>query len=51
LVFRQCYSDAADATVMRPMPRNYRFSLLQWDMVYVYQFAGYAKAVLQGDCS
>jgi uncharacterized SAM-binding protein YcdF (DUF218 family) len=51
LVFRQCFSDSPDAAVMRPVPRDYPFSLLQWDALYVYQFAGYAKAILQGACS
>jgi uncharacterized SAM-binding protein YcdF (DUF218 family) len=51
LVFRQCFSDSPDVAVMRPVPREYPFSLLQWDAVYIYQFAGYAKAILQGDCS
>lgn len=50
LVFRQCFSDDPDAVIMRPVPRDYRFSLLQWNVVYGYQFAGYAKAALQGDC-
>jgi uncharacterized SAM-binding protein YcdF (DUF218 family) len=51
LIFRRCYSERRDAIVMRPVPREYRYSLLQWDGVYMYQFAGYAKAALQGDCS
>ena len=51
LIFRQCYSDRRDAFVMRPVPREYHYSLIQWDGVYIYQFAGYAKAVLQGDCA
>lgn len=51
LVFRQCYSDDPNSTVMSAVPRVYNFSLLQWDVVYAYQFAGFAKAVLQGDCA
>jgi uncharacterized SAM-binding protein YcdF (DUF218 family) len=51
LIFRRCYSERRDGIVMRPVPREYRYSLLQWDGVYIYQFAGYAKAALQGDCS
>jgi uncharacterized SAM-binding protein YcdF (DUF218 family) len=51
LVFRQCYSDRRDAFLMRPVPREYHYSLIQWDGVYIYQFAGYAKALLQGDCA
>lgn len=51
MVFRQCYSEQRDATVMAAVPRDYRFSPLQWDVVYAYQFAGFAKAILQGDCA
>jgi uncharacterized SAM-binding protein YcdF (DUF218 family) len=51
LVFRQCFSNQPDATVMRAVPRQYQFSLLHWESVYIYQFAGYAKALFQGDCS
>ncbi|HET6733667.1 YdcF family protein [Mycobacterium sp.] len=51
LVFRQCYSDDRHATVMRAMPREYQYSFLQWEFMYFYQFAGFAKAVLQGTCA
>ena len=50
LVFRQCYSEEAGTTVMRAMPREYEYSFLQWEFMYFYQFAGFAKAVLQGSC-
>ena len=48
LVFRQCYSEETGTTVMRAMPREYQYSFLQWEFMYFYQFAGFAKAVLQG---
>jgi uncharacterized SAM-binding protein YcdF (DUF218 family) len=51
LVFRQCFSDQRGATVLRAMPRQYPYSLLQWEFMYFYQFAGFAKAVLQGSCA
>jgi len=51
LVFRQCFSDQRRTTVMRAMPRQYPYSFLQWEFMYFYQFAGFAKAVLQGTCA
>jgi uncharacterized SAM-binding protein YcdF (DUF218 family) len=51
LIFRQCFSDEPGATVMRGVPRRYEFSLVTWASVYTYQFAGFAKAIAQGDCS
>jgi uncharacterized SAM-binding protein YcdF (DUF218 family) len=50
LVFRQCFSDQHGTTVLRAMPRQYPYSFLQWEFMYFYQFAGFAKAVLQGTC-
>ncbi len=50
LVFRQCFSDRPDAVVMEAVPARYRYSLLQWDYVYAWQYAGFAKAVMLGDC-
>ncbi len=50
-VFRQCYSGHADDTVMTAVPRSYDFSVPEWELTYAYQFAGFAKAAIQGDCS
>jgi uncharacterized SAM-binding protein YcdF (DUF218 family) len=51
MIFRQCFSNHPGATVMRAVPRQYQYSLPQWEWVYIYQFAGYAKALFQGDCA
>jgi uncharacterized SAM-binding protein YcdF (DUF218 family) len=51
LVFRQCFSDQPGSTVMLAVPRRYDLSILQWEFIYAYQFAGLAKAVLQGNCT
>lgn len=46
-VFDQCF----DGTVtMRPTPRSYDFSLVEWEFTYLYQMAGFVKAGLQGSC-
>jgi uncharacterized SAM-binding protein YcdF (DUF218 family) len=51
LIFRQCFSDQPDSTVMVAIPRRYRYSPLGWELVYAYQFGGLAKAVTLGECS
>lgn len=50
LVFRQCFSDDPEAVVMQAVPRRYQFSLVGWELIYAYQYAGLLKAALQGDC-
>ncbi|QYB00084.1 YdcF family protein (plasmid) [Rhodococcus sp. USK10] len=46
-VFSQCFGGN---TVMRPVPRDYDFSLAEWEYTYFYQLAGFAKAFFQGPC-
>ncbi|MDV6304670.1 YdcF family protein [Rhodococcus cerastii] len=46
-IFDQCF----DGTVtMRPTPRSYDFSLVEWEFTYLYQIAGFVKAGVQGPC-
>lgn len=46
-IFDRCF----DGTVtMRPTPRSYDFSLVEWEFTYLYQIAGFVKAGLQGSC-
>jgi uncharacterized SAM-binding protein YcdF (DUF218 family) len=51
LVFRQCFSNEPGSIVMLAVPRRYDLSIFQWEFIYAYQFAGFAKAVLQGNCA
>jgi uncharacterized SAM-binding protein YcdF (DUF218 family) len=51
LIFRQCFSDQPQSTVMLAVPRRYRYSPLEWEFVYAYQFGGLAKAITLGECS
>jgi uncharacterized SAM-binding protein YcdF (DUF218 family) len=51
LVFRQCYSDRPGVTVMRAVPRQYPYSLMQWEFIFFYQFAAFAKALVLGACT
>jgi uncharacterized SAM-binding protein YcdF (DUF218 family) len=50
LVFRQCYSTSPGAVVAVALPRDYDLSPIGWELMYFYQFAGFAKAVMQGSC-
>jgi hypothetical protein len=50
LVFRQCYANRPGVVIMPAMPREYHYSVLQWEFIYFYQFAGFAKAILKGSC-
>ncbi|MUL46808.1 YdcF family protein [Mycobacterium sp. CBMA293] len=51
LVFRQCYSTNPAAVVAVALPRRYDLSPIGWELMYFYQFAGFAKAAMQGQCS
>ena len=46
-IFSQCFDGEI---IMRPVPRDYDFSLAEWEYTYLYQTVGFAKAVLQGEC-
>jgi uncharacterized SAM-binding protein YcdF (DUF218 family) len=51
LIFSQCYSTDPSRIVMRAVPKSYdRLSLATWESLYVYQYAGFAKAELAGPC-
>ncbi|MET9326001.1 YdcF family protein [Tsukamurella sp. NPDC003166] len=46
-IFDRCYSGE---TVLRAVPRSYDYGPADWELVYLYQFFGTAKAVVQGSC-
>ncbi|WP_328799516.1 YdcF family protein [Rhodococcus sp. T7] len=46
-IFSQCFDGEI---VMHPVPRDYNFSLAEWEYAYLYQTVGFAKAFLQGRC-
>jgi uncharacterized SAM-binding protein YcdF (DUF218 family) len=50
LVFRQCFSDDTDAVVLRAVPNRYKYSIARWELIYAYQYAGFMKAFVLGDC-
>jgi len=46
-IFSQCFDGEI---VMRPVPRDYDFSVAHWEYIYLYQTVGYVKAFFQGRC-
>lgn len=50
MIFEQCFSTQPAAAIMVAVPRSYEFSVGQWEYTYLYQFAGFAKAFIQGRC-
>ncbi|WP_040765927.1 YdcF family protein [Tsukamurella sp. 1534] len=47
-IFSNCF---AGQTVMRAVPRYYDYGPADWELIYLYQSFGTAKAALQGSCS
>ncbi|BDD80366.1 hypothetical protein TPB0596_01290 [Tsukamurella pulmonis] len=47
-IFDNCFSGE---TVMRAVPREYDYGPADWELIYLYQFFGTAKAAMQGTCS
>ncbi|MFE7416423.1 YdcF family protein [Rhodococcus sp. NPDC057529] len=44
-IFSQCFDGEI---VMRPVPRDYDFSVAHWECIYLYQTFGFVKAFFQG---
>lgn len=49
-VFSRCFDDDPHTLVMRAVPREYDYSPLDWEGVYLYQYAGFAKAWIESAC-
>lgn len=50
-IFNECFASPTRSVVMRDVPRNYPFSVAQWQYTYLYQYGGWVKAELQGRCA
>ncbi|RZL74973.1 MAG: YdcF family protein [Rhodococcus sp. (in: high G+C Gram-positive bacteria)] len=46
-IFSRCFDGDI---VMRPVPRDYEFSVAHWEYIYLYQTVGFVKAFFQGRC-
>lgn len=51
LIFSQCYSDEPGRVVVRAVPKQYNYPFAIWEFIYLYQYAGLAKAMVQGSCT
>lgn len=47
-LFEHCFSSQPGAVSMHEVPRTYDFSPLTWQYTFLYQSAGFAKAMLEG---
>jgi uncharacterized SAM-binding protein YcdF (DUF218 family) len=49
-IFAQCYSGEPGRVLMRAVPRSYELPMGVWEFLYIYQYAGLVKTVIQGPC-
>lgn len=49
-IFDLCFAPPGGIVVMRDVPRAYPFSVARWQYTYLYQYAAWVKAELQGAC-
>ncbi|CAN3127784.1 YdcF family protein [Mycobacterium sp. smrl_JER01] len=47
-IFDQCFTSPTRSVIMRDVPRDYRFSVAQWQYTYLYQYGGWVKAEALG---
>ncbi|KWX26187.1 MULTISPECIES: YdcF family protein [Mycolicibacterium] len=50
-IFEQCFSPDPGALVMRAVPRDYDFSVAEWQFTYLYQNISTVKNALQPECA
>lgn len=49
-IFDQCFVTPGRSVIMRDVPREYPFSMVKWQYIFLYQYGGWVKAELQGRC-
>lgn len=47
-IFDQCFTSPSRSAVFRDVPRQYAFSVAQWQYTYLYQYGGWVKADILG---
>nr|WP_231751005.1 YdcF family protein [Mycobacterium sp. NAZ190054] len=47
-IFEQCFTSPTRSVIMRDVPRDYPFSVAQWQYTYLYQYGGWVKAEVLG---
>lgn len=50
-IFDVCFAPPDRTVVMRDVPRSYPFSVARWQYTYLYQYAAWVKAEVQGSCN
>ncbi len=50
-IFDVCFAPPGRTVVMRDVPRSYPFSVARWQYTYLYQYAAWVKAEVQGACN
>ncbi|WP_082169023.1 YdcF family protein [Mycolicibacterium chlorophenolicum] len=50
-IFDVCFAPPGRTVVMRDVPRTYPFSVADWQFTYLYQYAAWVKAEVQGSCN
>ncbi|KMO84408.1 hypothetical protein BST22_22125 [Mycolicibacterium chubuense] len=49
-IFNACFASPSRSIVMRDVPRSYPFSVARWQYTFLYQYAAWVKAEVQGSC-
>ncbi|TRW80475.1 YdcF family protein [Mycolicibacterium sp. 018/SC-01/001] len=49
-IFDVCFASPGRTVIMRDVPRQYRFSVAEWQYTFLYQYGGWVKAAVQGAC-
>src|SRR5690349_3912942 len=50
-IFDVCFASPDRTVIMRDVPRSYPFSVARWQYTYLYQYAAWVKAEVQGACN
>ena len=50
-IFDVCFTVPDRTVIMRDVPRTYPFSVARWQYTFLYQYAAWVKAEVQGTCS
>ena len=49
-IFDTCFASPDRRVIMRDVPRDYSFSVAEWQYTFLYQYAAGVKAEIQGSC-
>lgn len=49
-IFEQCFASSDRSAIMREVPRDYSYTVAEWQFNFLYQYGAWAKALYEGDC-